>query len=265
MKYEVTNEIIESAGRKLHRIRALVDIITLYGRPVKKGERGGWIEEERNLSQDGNAWIYDNARVCGAAQVFDNACVSEYARVCGEAKIYGNAHISRKAKVSGKAQVYNNAYIDDEAKVYGHALIHGSAHVCGEAQVFGNAKVRGGARINDRAKVYGNAEVHGSARVCGESAVCGIADVHGDTNLCGDAWIRDNECYLTIKGLGSRYRDTTIFKTRNGDVVVRCGCFYGTLAEFVDEVEITHGDSKYAKKYLAFVELAKIHFGIDEV
>ena len=55
MKYEVTNEIIESAGRKLHRIRALVDIITLYGRPVKKGERGGWIEEERNLSQDGNA------------------------------------------------------------------------------------------------------------------------------------------------------------------------------------------------------------------
>ena len=36
MKYEVTNEIIESAGRKLHRIRALVDIITLYGRPVKK-------------------------------------------------------------------------------------------------------------------------------------------------------------------------------------------------------------------------------------
>ena len=85
------------------------------------------------------------------------------------------------------------------------------------------------------------------------------------TNLCGDAWIRDNECYLTIKGLGSRYRDTTIFKTRNGDVVVRCGCFYGTLAEFVDEVEITHGDSKYAKEYLAFVELAKIHFGIDEV
>lgn len=125
--------------------------------------------------------------------------------------------------------------------------------------------MRGGARINDRAKVYGNAEVHGSARVCGESAVCGIADVHGDTNLCGDAWIRDNECYLTIKGLGSRYRDTTIFKTRNGDVVVRCGCFYGTLAEFVDEVEITHGDSKYAKEYLAFVELAKIHFGIDEV
>ena len=222
MKYELTDEIIEVAGRKLHRIRALVDIITPCGRPVRKGELGGWVEEEHNLSQYGNAWIYDDA------------------------------------------QVYNDAYIDNDAKVYGRTLICGIAHVCGVAQVFGNAKVLGEARINDQAKVYGNAKVRGSAQVYGESEVCGIADVHGDTNLCGDAWIRDNECYLTIKGLGSRYRDTTIFKTRNGDVVVRCGCFYGTLTEFVNEVGITHGDSKYAKEYLALVELAKIHFGIEK-
>ena len=258
MKYELTDEIIEVAGRKLHRIRALVDIITPCGRPVRKGELGGWVEEEHNLSQYGNAWIYDDA------QVYDNACVGEDARVCGDAKIYGNAHIYKRAEVSGKAQVYNDAYIDNDAKVYGRTLICGIAHVCGVAQVFGNAKVLGEARINDQAKVYGNAKVRGSAQVYGESEVCGIADVHGDTNLCGDAWIRDNECYLTIKGLGSRYRATTIFKTRNGDVVVRCGCFYGTLTEFVNEVGITHGDSKYAKEYLAVVELAKIHFGIEK-
>ena len=99
MKYELTDEIIEVAGRKLHRIRALVDIITPCGRPVRKGELGGWVEEEHNLSQYGNAWIYDDA------QVYDNACVGEDARVCGDAKIYGNAHIYKRAEVSGKAQV----------------------------------------------------------------------------------------------------------------------------------------------------------------
>lgn len=92
----------------------------------------------------------------------------------------------------------------------------------------------------------GNCWVYGNARVCGDAELCGNAD------------------YITIKGLGSRYRDTTIFKTRNEDVVVRCGCFYGTLTEFVNEVGITHGDSKYAKEYLALVELAKIHFGIEK-
>lgn len=98
----------------------------------------------------------------------------------------------------------------------------------------------------------GNCWVYGNARVC------------GDAELCGNAWVYGNADYITIKGLGSRYRDTTIFKTRNEDVVVRCGCFYGTLTEFVNEVGITHGDSKYAKEYLALVELAKIHFGIEK-
>lgn len=98
----------------------------------------------------------------------------------------------------------------------------------------------------------GNCWVYGNARVCGDAELCGNARVYGNAD------------YITIKGLGSRYRDTTIFKTRNEDVVVRCGCFYGTLTEFVNEVGITHGDSKYAKEYLALVELAKIHFGIEK-
>lgn len=110
----------------------------------------------------------------------------------------------------------------------------------------------------------GNCWVYGNARVCGNAEVCGNAWVYGNAELCGNARVYGNADYITIKGLGSRYRDTTIFKTRNEDVVVRCGCFYGTLTEFVNEVGITHGDSKYAKEYLALVELAKIHFGIEK-
>ncbi len=112
--------------------------------------------------------------------------------------------------------------------------------------------------------VYGNARVCGDAELCGNAKVYGNAWVYGNAELCGNARVYGNADYITIKGLGSRYRDTTIFKTRNEDVVVRCGCFYGTLTEFVNEVGITHGDSKYAKEYLALVELAKIHFGIEK-
>ena len=112
--------------------------------------------------------------------------------------------------------------------------------------------------------VYGNARVCGDAELCGNAKVCGNARVCGNAEVCGNARVYGNADYITIKGLGSRYRDTTIFKTRNEDVVVRCGCFYGTLTEFVNEVGITHGDSKYAKEYLALVELAKIHFGIEK-
>ena len=60
-KFELTNEFITNMfGTKLFRIRALVE----FG-DVEAGELGGYVEKESNLGHDGNAWVYDNARVCG--------------------------------------------------------------------------------------------------------------------------------------------------------------------------------------------------------
>ena len=60
--------------------------------------------------------------------------------------------------------------------------------------------------------------------------------------------------------LGSACRSTTFFKCKNGDIGVACGCFNGNLEEFAKKVKDTHGDSKYAKEYLAMIEVVKIHF-----
>nr|DAI08361.1 MAG TPA: Putative transferase, nesg, ydcK, Structural Genomics.38A [Caudoviricetes sp.] len=79
-KYELTAEFIEKWGKKLFRIKALIS----FG-SVEVGELGGYVEKEDNLAQDGNAWVYGDARVCGDAEVYGNA------RVCGDAEVYGNA------------------------------------------------------------------------------------------------------------------------------------------------------------------------------
>ena len=61
MKYEILkDEFIEFGGRKLYRIKALKDFHN-----VKEGEFGGYIESERNLSHECDAWVYGDARVCG--------------------------------------------------------------------------------------------------------------------------------------------------------------------------------------------------------
>lgn len=68
-KFELTTEsITNAAGKKLFRIKALVE----FG-DVKAGELGGYVEKEGNVSQDGNAWVYGNARVCGDAWVSGDA------------------------------------------------------------------------------------------------------------------------------------------------------------------------------------------------
>ena len=67
MKYEFTGEIKVSGGVTFRQIRALVTIASIG---INVGDTGGWIEKEINLSQvSGDAWVSDNARVYGNAQV----------------------------------------------------------------------------------------------------------------------------------------------------------------------------------------------------
>ena len=88
-KFELTSETKVIFGRTLHRIRALV----AFGN-VSAGELGGWVENENNLDQSGDAWVYGNAEVYGDA------------RVSGDARVYGNARVSGDARVYGRGSIF---------------------------------------------------------------------------------------------------------------------------------------------------------------
>ena len=94
--------------------------------------------------------------------------------------------------------------------------------------------------------VFGNAEVSGNAWVSGNARVSGSAD------------------YATVKGFGRFFRATTFFRCKDEILRVQCGCFYGDLAQFREIVKKTHGDSKYAKEYLAIADLMELHFSDEE-
>lgn len=85
-KYELTDEILEVGGHVLHRIKALRD----FGN-VKKGDIGGWIECEDNLSHDDDCWVYGNATVRGDAIVEKNPTTS-CSRIGGAAGDTSHGH-----------------------------------------------------------------------------------------------------------------------------------------------------------------------------
>ena len=78
-KFSLTTNTKNWFGTTLFQIKAEMS----FGN-VSKGELGGWIEKEDNLSVSGNAWVFDNA------SVFGNASVS------GNASVYGEASVSAK-------------------------------------------------------------------------------------------------------------------------------------------------------------------------
>ena len=92
--------------------------------------------------------------------------------------------------------------------------------------------------------------------------VCGDAKVYGNAKVCGDAEVCGDADHLCIKGVGSENRNTTFFKCKDGHIHVSCGCFNGNLEEFEKKVKETHGNNKYAREYLACIEVVKIHFEV---
>lgn len=79
MKYKLTKNTKKIANTILYQIKAEKSFSN-----VKKGDLGGWIKSEDNLSQSGNAWVSGNARVSGNAWISDDACVSGNARISGD-------------------------------------------------------------------------------------------------------------------------------------------------------------------------------------
>ena len=200
-KYKLTDETISLNGATLYRIEALKD----FGK-IKKGDKGGFIESEDNLSHEGNAWVYDNACVYDNALVTDNACVSNNARVYGNSLVYGNA------------QVYDNARMCGNARVCGNAQVYGYTYVYGNSLVYGNA------RVSDNAYVYDNASVSDNARVWGN------VRVYGNTNVCGDAEISTGSDYIVFKNWWSSGMYFTWTRSNN---MWSVGCFYGTGEELI--------------------------------
>ena len=139
-KYKLTDECITIGEHKLYRIEALKD----FG-DVHKGDKGSFIESEKNLSHNGYCWVFGNAVVCGDAMVWGNA------EIYGNAVVSGNAEVFGDAMVCGNAEIYGNAVVSGNAEVFGNARVYDNARVSGNAEVFGNARVIGNARIVNNA------------------------------------------------------------------------------------------------------------------
>lgn len=62
---------------------------------------------------------------------------------------------------------------------------------------------------------------------------------------------------IKIDNIGSRNGCTYFFKTAS-EIYVRCGCFFGTIAEFEVAVKKTHADNEqYKKEYIEAIRYIK--------
>ena len=144
--------ILHHKEGNLWRIQACKDFVC-QDEKIKKGDFGSLIESEKNLSHDGNCWVYDDAKVFGRAQISEDARVQDTAQVSDDAKVFGRACVVDHAKVYGNACVYGNAYVDnslvqENAQFFGNAKIYNNAVIYGDAKIYGNAQIWSDVKVN---------------------------------------------------------------------------------------------------------------------
>ena len=87
----------------------------------------------------------------------------------------------------------------------------------------------------------------------------GWVEKEGNVNQSGDAWVSGNADYTTIHGFGTQFSTTTFFRCKDKKVRVACGCFFGTIPEFREQVKNTR-KGKIAEEYLMIADLMEKHF-----
>lgn len=211
-KYELIafkNKFI-TRRRGHYQIRALRDI-PRYG--VKAGDLGGFVHSDKNLSQEGDCWIVDRAGAYDGSRVSGNAFLGEGSTVFDKARIDEEACVSHTA-------VYHRSYIGGNAIVESCVLHH-------ESSIKGNAIVTG-------ARLWTTTCLTGETRVVFPDEDMGWIDI---AEWDGEYTDKD---YLVQGPALSSGNHSVAYRRHGSEIVVKTGCFRGSLDEYLLAIEETH-------------------------
>lgn len=231
-KYKIRKDLSYTFdGHKLYRVEALKD----FG-DVKKGSIGGFIENEKNLSQEGNCWVYLDAKVYDNAKVFGNAVIDGFAQVCDNAMVYGNAQVNRYSKIKNNARVFENARIEGNSIVKDNAQVYANSLLLENAQVCDNANLSGTCLVRENAIVCGDAGIYDFVHFNSDAVIKSHADYYvGHENWEGGhnfVYTRSNNKWSTFFINGTK-EEVLEFAKKRGEKYYN---FYKNVIEFVEKI-----------------------------
>lgn len=233
-KFELTSETTIHNGIRLYRIRALksypfvkekvkeknddkrfenrISIEAVLRSTIKstytpqKGDLGGFVQSEKNLSQQGNCWVADNAKV------YDNAKISGNAEVLDNAEVFDNSEISGNVSIGGITEICGNTKLNETYRYSSRYLIYNNIKIFGDSFLLDLP-------INQFNKNYSISLVSGNA----------FHDIHDAEIECYDMYNLNLEVStLDFDG----WERIIIYRKKTK--TIRAGKFEGTVKDFIN-------------------------------
>ena len=215
-KYEILkNDTKIVDGVTVYRIIALKDFAD-----VEAGDKGGYIESESCLEQEGTCWVYD------------------------EAVILGKSILEQSARVYGKSVVKGNCYLTGDCLIFDDVVLDGSILVADNAEIYGNTVIKGRAIIGNDARIEGDTLIEGDYDFDDVLTIAGTVNIKGEDNhLKGHFQIRDNSVITggarinkrqdikQITGILDGDGSITVYRTKDGTKALCRGLEYHHFIE----------------------------------
>lgn len=221
---------------------------------VKKGDLGGYVQKEENLSHEDGCWIFEeaevrdngrvegNARLTGRSLVRDNAVVKGYSCLSANAYVWGNAVLDGTTQMKGLVSIGGNS------RTNGYVSINGNSQVCGDSVLDGNIFLNG-------TVVVENAKLTGNVHLCGQCYV--TFDIDGNKGI---AAYRTTESTYTPNDYDPERHSFEYIVASTKEDIWSAYNFHGTSGELIQFVEKNHPTS--TEYYRNLVEYHKKQYNL---
>lgn len=209
---------------KLYRIQALKTFTKPggYNPVVHVGELGGYVEAEDNLSQDGNCWLFDKARVKDGGKVLDDAIVYDKSLISKNAIIRGRSVIGGHCFVTNQSVIIDSR-LEGNVTVTGYSIIHSGSYLYDDIKV---DKSDIGCLVNLSGRISVN-----KSRITAPLELCGDYELNFDVDTPHSVI-----GYNIGMSLGSLFNIKNIVASKVEDKWSACD-FVGTGAELIDFIQ----------------------------
>ena len=231
-KYEMTNITMEFEERTLYRIRALKNF-----RNVKAGDLGGWVSGKHNLSQEGDCWIYDEAKCMDNARMYHNSAMYNNAVMCDFSEMHGCSEMHNYSAMLDNSRMYNCSAMYDNSRMYNDSKMYNNS------RMFDNSAMYNNAVMLDNSKMFENSRMYRDSRLKNKEKLCGKLVTKVDR-------------FIEINNTGGRIVTGVL---KDGKILYNIGCQNEITKEvFIDRIYNDDGGIEkhpYRKEYLKIIDV----------
>lgn len=200
-KYEMLKDDTKVVdGVTVYRIVALKDFAD-----VEAGDKGGYIESEKCLEQEGACWVYDEAVILGKSNL------EQAAGVHGNSVVKGNCYLTGNCLISDKVVLDGSILVADNAEIYGNTVIKGRAIICDNAYIDGNTLIEGDYGFENVLSIGGTVNIKGE-----DNEIKGHFQIRDNSVIRGGARINKRQDIRQMTGLLDYDGSVTVYRTEDG-------------------------------------------------